>query len=321
VVWRCHIGQDDRSAESDAGWAFLEPYLRQADAFVFSRFAYVPPFCDHGRTVIVAPSIDPLSPKNQGMGESTVRSILAHCGLVSGADGNGARSFCRSDGTAGRVERRADVLRSGAPPEWEAPLVVQVSRWDRLKDPNGVLQGFARLFNGTDAGGAHLVLAGPNAKAVTDDPEGAEVFDELQEIWKGLPDRVRDRVHLANLPMDDLQENAAMVNALQRHAAIVVQKSLREGFGLTVTEAMWKGRPLVASAVGGIQDQIEHGVSGFLLRDPTDLDGYAAALRQILERPSLARQFGRNARLRVAQQYLGVRTLHQYADLIQRLLE
>jgi trehalose synthase len=321
VIWRCHIGQDERSTESERGWSFLEPYLRDAHAFIFSRFAYVPDFCDHGRSVIVAPSIDPLSPKNQSMDSTTVRSILAHTGLIDDRGANGARSFLRSDGTSGHVERQADVLRFGPPPPADAPLVVQVSRWDRLKDPVGVLHGFARTFNGEDPSGGHLVLAGPNAKAVTDDPEGLEVFEEVEACWNGLPERIRSRVHLANLPMDDLQENAAIVNALQRHAAIVVQKSLREGFGLTVTEAMWKERAMVASAVGGIQDQIEHGVSGYLLRDPTDLDGYAAALRLLLGRPNLARRLGQNARRRVGLNYLGLRTLHQYADLIQRLLE
>jgi len=121
--------------------------------------------------------------------------------------------------------------------------------------------------------------------------------------------------------MDDLQENAAMVNALQRHASVIVQKSLREGFGLTVTEAMWKGRAVVASAVGGIQDQIEHGVSGLLLRDPSDIEAFAAILDQLLARPALARRLGQNACARVKQQYLGLRSLAQYADLIERLDE
>jgi trehalose synthase len=133
----------------------------------------------------------------------------------------------------------------------QGPLVVQVSRWDRLKDPLGVLRGFARIFDGAGTAGAHLILAGPDAGAVTDDPEGLEVFQEVRECWRALPEPSRGRVHLANLPMHDLEENAAMVNALQRHAAIVVRKSLREGFGLTVTEAMWKERALVASCSSG----------------------------------------------------------------------
>src|SRR4029079_9356025 len=104
--------------------------------------------------------------------------------------------------------------------------------------------------------GAHLVLAGPNASGVSDDPEGAAVLSDVTEHWEHLPEPVRRRVHLASLPTDDIDENAAIVNALQRHAAVIVQKSLHEGFGLTVTEGMWKARPVIASAVGGIRDQI-----------------------------------------------------------------
>jgi trehalose synthase len=163
------------------------------------------------------------------------------------------------------------------------------------------------------------MLVGPNVQSVSDDPEGAEVFHETLAAWKKLPDHKRARVHLVNLPMDDLQENAAMVNALQRHAAIVVQKSLREGFGLTVTEAMWKARPVIASAVGGICDQIDHGVSGLLLKHPRDIDAFAGAITQILSNDGLAQRLGRNARRRVAQNYLGLSIVAQYDDLVERV--
>jgi len=315
VIWRCHIGNDQPSAEGERGWHFLEPSLRTAHALVFSRFAYVPDFCDHGRSLIVAPSIDPFSAKNQELDGATVRAIVTHAGLIGGSPGAGRREYVRDDGSVGRVVRRAEMLSVDGPPAWNTPLIVQVSRWDRLKDPDGVLQGFCLLQNAE----AELLLAGPDYRAVADDPEGGEVFDELRLRWSGLAERVRRRVHLANLPMDDLQENAAMVNALQRHASVIVQKSLREGFGLTVTEAMWKGRAVVASAVGGIQDQIEHGVSGLLLRNPSDVDAFATILDQLLARPALAARLGRNARSRVKQQYLGLRSLAQYADLIERL--
>ena len=212
------------------------------------------------------------------------------------------------------------MLREGPPTAWETPLAVQVSRWDRLKDHRGVLDGFLRALDGTAGeSGAQLMLVGPDVKMVVDDPEGAEVYGELVDVWSGLPDVQRSRVQLVTLPMNDLQENAAMVNAIQRHAATIVQKSLREGFGLTVTEAMWKARPVIGSAVGGIQDQIEHGVSGVLLRDPADPDAFAAALNQLLGNPDLAQRLGRNARQRVCQQFLGLASLTRYADLIERL--
>src|SRR5690242_7848244 len=128
------------------------------------------------------------------------------------------------------------------------------------------------------------------------------------------------RVHLAALPMGDLEENAAIVNALQRDAAVVVQKSLAEGFGLTVAEGMWKAKPMVASAVGGIQDQIEDGVSGVLLSDPTNLDAAAQAIDGLLEDSSRAHAIGEAARERVREHFLGTRSLTQYMDLIQRML-
>src|ERR1039457_5420707 len=130
------------------------------------------------------------------------------------------------------------------------PVVVQVSRWDRLKDMAGVMSGFASHV--LPDGNAYLLLVGPSMSGVADDPEGAVVFAECLAQWNQLPPSARERVLLVTLPLDDVEENAAMVNAIQRHAQMVVQKSLAEGFGLTVAEGMWKGRPVVGSAVGGI---------------------------------------------------------------------
>lgn len=318
LVWRCHIGSDETGPETERAWAFLAPYLGSIPHYVFSRSVYVPDLCDHGKSTIITPSIDPLSAKNEDLPEATVRGILAHTGLLEGpADGDLA--FTREDGSPARVERSADVIRRGPPPAPDAPLVVQVSRWDPLKDMAGVIDGFARLdFAGSPA--PELVLAGPNVKAVADDPEGAAVFDDVLAHWRDLPATVRDRVHLASLPTHDVEENAAIVNALQRHAAVVVQKSLHEGFGLTVTEAMWKGRPVLASAVGGIQDQIEDGVSGVLLKDPRDRDAFAAALAGILEDPARARALGDAARERVRERFLGLRHLVKWGALLERIL-
>jgi trehalose synthase len=297
----------------------LRPYLDHVRKYVFSRATYVPQMCDHGRSVIVAPSIDPLSPKNVEMDEATVRAILVHVGLVAGPAGRGARSFRREDGEISQVDRRADVMRAGPPPRWDTPLVVQVSRWDHLKDPVGVLEGFTRAGNGISPEDSELVLAGPGPDGAADDPEGGQVFERVAAHWRQLPEKYRRRVHLVNLPMADLRENAAMVNALQRHATVVVQKSLREGFGLTVTEAMWKGRPMIASAVGGIQDQVEDGVSGLLVKEPTDLDEFASHLKRVLQERGLGERLGKNARERVAKRFLMFRALGQYANLIEEL--
>lgn len=322
VIWRCHIGPDRVNEEVEQGWRFLAPYLEPVPAFVFSREAYVPDFCDHGKSVIIRPSIDPLSPKNQELEEDAIRTILVHVGLVEGPPPEPApHGFRREDESPGRVERRADIVRLGRAPTWDTPLVVQVSRWDPLKDPIGVMQGFAELVDGEGPAGAELVLAGPNVNAVADDPEGAAVFNEVLDAWRALPHNVRNRIHLASLPTADVEENAAIVNALQRHAAVVVQKSLHEGFGLTVTEAMWKARPVLASAVGGIQDQVEDGVHGLLLEDPTDLEAFRVKLRRLLEDRPYAERLGEAARERVRHEFLGVRHLLEYAQLVERLDE
>ena len=138
----------------------------------------------------------------------------------------------------------------------------------------GVMDGFASGVVGTVD--AQLALVGPSVEGVTDDPEGAEVLDECIAAWKALPSEARRRIRLVTLPMDDVEENAVMVNAIQRQATVIVQKSIVEGFGLTVAEGMWKAKPVVASAVGGILDQIAPG-TGILLDDPKDLDAFGAA--------------------------------------------
>jgi trehalose synthase len=320
VIWRCHIGQDSSNEHVESGWRFLARYLEDVPRFVFSRDAYVPASCDHGKSAIIQPSIDAFSAKNRDLDEDTVRTILVHTGLVEGPPPDPPHhEFERVDGSPGRIERRADVIRLGRAPSWDTPLVVQVSRWDPLKGMRGVMEAFAHLIQRNPALKAHLVLAGPNVKAVADDPEGEAVFEETYRRWRELSHSVRNRIHLASLPTADVEENAMIVNALQRHAAIVVQKSLHEGFGLTVTEAMWKARPVIASAVGGIQDQIENGINGILLKDPYDLGPFEAALGLLLQDAGERRRLGEAARERVRDRFLGVRHLLEYARLIEEM--
>ena len=318
VIWRSHIGRDEPNAATDTGWAFLRPYLDDAHAFVFSRQTYVPGWVSPDWVRIIAPSIDPSSLKNRELTGAEVGRVLRRVGLIDGGDGDEALAFTRRDGTPGTVRRHSNLI-SGTPPPADAPLVVQVSRWDRLKDMPGVLSSFAEHV-ASAVPSAHLMLAGPDVSGVTDDPEGAEVLAECRAAWAQLPDSVRQRCHLASIPMDDGDENAVIVNALQRHATVVVQKSLCEGFGLTVTEAMWKGRPVLASATGGIQDQIVDGRDGLLLPDPGDLEGFAQRLRLLLDNPALCEQIGNAAHDRARNEFLGDRHLTQYVDLFEDLL-
>ena len=244
--------------------------------------------------------------------------MLSRMGIVDGGPGDSPPCFARDDGAPGRVDRGAEILHAGVAPTLDTPLVVQVSRWDRLKDHLGVMRGFARL-DPADASGARLVLAGPAVTGVADDPEGPAVLAELTRAWRALPHATRHRVQIVSLPVVDAQENAAMVNALQRHAAVVVQKSIHEGFGLTVTEAMWKGRPVVASAVGGIVDQIDDGRDGVLLRDPADPAELAAVLRGLLDDPERADVLGAAARDRVRRTRLTIRQLAADAEMLESL--
>ncbi|HEX6877320.1 MAG TPA: glycosyltransferase [Nocardioidaceae bacterium] len=318
VIWRCHIGRDTPNALTEIGWDFLRDFVRGADAFVFSREEYVPQWVPADKVVIIAPSVDPFSAKNVDLSESRVLASLAQAGLSGIHPDPDQLGFVRRDGSPGRVRPHTGLVHGHGWIPTEARLAMQVSRWDRLKDMPGVLRGFTDRLDRLPED-AHLALVGPEASGVSDDPEGLAVFDECKSLWARLPVDVQRRVHLVSLPMDDVDENAHLVNALQRRASVVVQKSLVEGFGLTVTEAMWKARPVVATAVGGINDQIVDGVHGILLQDPLDLDAFGAAVERLMTDDALATKLGDAARERVEEQFLGDRHLIQYVQLFAHL--
>jgi trehalose synthase len=319
VVWRCHIGLDQETAVTRQGWEFLRPHLVAAHGFVFTRRAYVPSWVPGEQTWIIPPSIDPFSAKNQELAPDTVRAILSTIGLLDGGrpgqPGQPGR-FTRRDGRVGEVARTA-VVAADALPGAADPVVVQVSRWDRLKDMVGVMRGFA---GHVAAGGpGYLMLVGPDVRGVSDDPEGALVYKECLTERAELPAAVRERVMLVTLPLDDVDENAAMVNAVQRYATVIAQKSLAEGFGLTVAEGMWKGRAVVGSAVGGIVDQIPDG-TGVLLADPADLAAFGSVISRLLADPDGTERMGRAAHAHVRDEYVGDLHLLRYAELFGTLI-
>jgi trehalose synthase len=264
----------------------------------------------------IPPSIDPFAAKNQPLTDQEAAAILTTVGLLAGTSRDG--SFERPDGTRRRIARGADVMRTGPPPDPAAPMVVQVSRWDYLKDMAGVMAGFADLV--VQEHDSQLVLAGPVVTAVADDPEGAKVLAECAEAWRRLPHHARQRITLTCLPMSDAEENAIIVNALQRHAAVVVQKSLAEGFGLTVSEAMYKHRPVIGSAVGGIVDQVVDGETGILLADPSDLHAFGESVSTMLARPEWSATLGESAHGRVVERFLPDTQLARWTKLIDQLI-
>ena len=318
TVWRCHVGSDEPNTWTEGAWAFLRPFVEDCHAWVFTRHAFVPSWLPQDRVAVIPPSIDPFSPKNEDLPPEQVQRVLVGIGLIAGDDSEPRGEFTRRDGSVGRVVRRASIVPDGEPLDPAATLVAQVSRWDRLKDMAGVMGAFAsKVVGRVDA---HLALVGPVVADVSDDPEGAAVLAECVAAWEALDPQARARIRLVSLPMDDVDENAAMVNAVQRHASVIVQKSLAEGFGLTVSEGMWKARTVLASAVGGIIDQVALG-TGVLLDDPSDLDTCGETLASLLEHPDDLLAIGTRARRHVLDGFLGDRHLIQYARLIRMVRE
>jgi len=280
VIWHCHIGTDTPNDLTRRAWSFLIDDVSAADAYIFSRPQYLWEGLDAGRMRVIRPSINPFAPKNMDLPGETVEAIM----------------------------RRLEIPR--------VPIVTQVARWDRLKDHAGVMRLFAEHLMHTEA---HLVLAGPAVDGVSDDPEGAETMRECAAVYASLDSLVRERIHLMSIPMDDVEENARIVNAVQRRSDVVVQKSQAEGFGLVVAEAMWKRRPVVASRVGGIQDQIEHGRSGVLIDDPRDGRAFAQVIAALLDDARLASSMGESARQRVTDHFLTNRQLTETVALLASL--
>jgi len=261
-VWRCHI---DVSRPVGSVWNFVRRYVDRYDATVFSAPSFARDL--KVRQFMICPSIDPLSEKNRELTRAEVASVLKKYGLPL-----------------------------------EKPLVTQVSRYDRLKDPAGVIEAYKLVRKYIDC---HLVLAGSRA---ADDPESDEVLAEVRGMAEGDP-----RIHLLEVDPDT---NDFDVNALQRGSSVILQKSIREGFALTVTEALWKARPVVASAVGGIPLQIAHKYSGLLCHS---VEGAALHIKQLLNSPDYAAKLGANGREHIRQNFLLTRHLRDYLLLFLSL--
>ncbi len=261
-VWRCHV---DARQPGRATWRYLRSFVADYDASIFSLAAFAQPL-PHPQ-YLIPPSIDPLSDKNVELDQSEISAVRERFGLDA-----------------------------------ERPLMVQVSRYDRFKDPIGVIQAY-RLAK-TFVPGVQLVLAGG---AASDDPEGQAVAGQVQEVAGDDAD-----IHVLLLPPDSHRT----INALQRAADIVLQKSIREGFGLTVTEGMWKGKPVIGGDTGGIRLQVVNHHTGFLVSTP---EGAALRTRYLLHNRDKMREMGGKAREFVRENFLITRHLREYLTLMVAL--
>jgi trehalose synthase len=331
AVFRCHIGLDESNRQTHAAWDFLRPHADAYDYAVFTAPEYIPDFLA-GRSGVIHPAIDPLGYKNRELSPHKLMGVLCSSRLSTDSHPVVPAPFPESvkrlapDGSF----RRADE--AGGLGLLYRPMVTQISRWDRLKGYKALLDGFARLKARLDDGGngyserhrrrlaiVRLVLAGPDPAAVADDPEGQEVLAELIDGYRRLAPAVQADVALLSLPMKSRRENELIVNALQRASSIVVQNSVREGFGLTVTEAMWKHVAVVGSRACGIRQQIRDGVDGRLLADGQDPECIAELLDGLLDDLPGRHALGRNAQRRVHDDFLVFSQARRWIEVLAEL--
>ena len=327
AIWRCHIGLDKKTTETRAAWDFLEPYLRPYDHAVFTAPEYIPSSLA-GRSTIIHPAIDPLSYKNRHLPVHELVGILANAALIKPWGPVITPAFAEP---AKRLQADGSWAPATEPEDFGLlfrPIVTQVSRWDRLKGFLPLMEGFVslkrELESRTDLEEQHrhvlqlvrLVLAGPDPASVDDDPEGKEVLAELCATYMGLAPHLQADVAMISLPMSSKKNNALIVNALQCCSDVVAQNSLQEGFGLTVTEPMWKRAALMGSCAVGIRQQIRPDLDGVMVRHPEDSEEIAHTLDLLLQDQMKRERLGRSARQRVHDNFLVFTQVKSWLELL-----
>ncbi|MDX1583333.1 MAG: glycosyltransferase, partial [Thermoanaerobaculia bacterium] len=330
-IWRCHIGLDESNAATDSAWNFMEPWLPRFRSNVFSAPEYIPEFLVHASTII-HPAIDPLSHKNRDLTPHKLQGILCNSSLA--VEHEPVLTSRYSEG-AKRLSAEGEWLpavEKGDLGIMYRPIVTQISRWDHLKGWIPLLEAFVGMKKGELIPNgsqlhqrrieiARLILAGPDPASIADDPEGLDVVRELAERYQSLDPEIQKDVAMISLPMASRNENALMVNALQRCSSVVVQNSVQEGFGLTVTEAMWKRRAVVGSQACGIRQQIREGIDGRLVEDALDSRQIATVLDSVLADPYHRDYLASHAQRRVHEEFLVFSQLRKWLRLLVDVVE
>lgn len=326
AIWRCHIGVDGTTPPSEEAWKFLSADALAYDRSVFTLPDYVPPFLS-GSATIMAPGIDPLTHKNRELSVPKTSGILIDAALAATMHPTLTPAFAAQ---AQRLQVDGSFKPAVFPEDLGLlfrPVLTQISRWDRLKGFGPLLEAFVLLKGRTPAqprsarhqlsiDHARLVFAGPDPAGVQDDPEAEETLAELCRRWCGLPSDLQHEIAILKLPMTSVKENALMVNALQRCSTIVAQNSIREGFGLTVAEAMWKALPVMGGAAAGIRAQVVDGITGRLVDNPENPQAIASTLDAMLMDVKEREVWGRNARDRVSRELLIFNELQRWLQLL-----
>jgi len=266
-IWRCHI---DLSHPDKELWNYIKKFILRYDMVILSNEQYKRPDLPVEQRIFL-PAIDPVSYKNMELPKRIIERYIKEHGIPT-----------------------------------DKPVITQISRFDKWKDPEGVVEVYKKVKENVDC---RLILCGNTAG---DDPECLEIFERVH-------DKVEDLVHKKEVILLTVEDNI-LVNVLQRISSVIIQKSLREGFGLTVTEAMWKGSPVVASNVGGIPLQITSGVDGFMF-EPDDFDSFARKITELIRNPEHGKEIGKKARETVRKKFLITRLMNDYLDLINEVID
>ena len=306
TIWRCHIGLDAENDATRAAWKFLDPYLDAYDAAVFSAPEYIPTRLAR-RASVVFPGIDPLTAKNRDLSLRRTVEIMCSGGLIPCPGPSVPGSF---SGQVQRVNPDGSISRASAENLGllTRPIVTQISRWDRLKGFAPLMEGFAELKRTTDR---------------TPRDGGHQRRRELVRLVLAVPEpaAIQQDIALLLLPMGSLEENALLVNALQRASTVVVQNSLREGFGLTIAEAMWKSVPVLTnSRACGPRQQVRDEVDGRLIGDPENPLELSRALDEMLADPARLERWGRSAQRRVHDEFLVLTQVRAWARTLAVML-
>jgi trehalose synthase len=316
-LWRCHIGLDIHTPETRTAWGFLRSFAMQYNHAIFSTAEYIPDYLA-GCSSIIRPGIDPLSHKNREL--STHKQVGILCNSHMAVDHHPVTTPFFTQ-PAMRLQPDGTWKPAIFPEEiglMYRPIVTQISRWDYLKGFRPLLDSFVRLKKKVLGGEGRdlpersrrridivrLVLAGPDPASIQDDPEGMGVLQDLMDAYLALDDELKSQVILLTLPMESRKENALMVNTLQRCASIVVQNSLREGFGLTATEAMWKRTAILGTNACGLRNQIRDQIDGRLSHNAEDPEELAGIRHEMLDNPNQRDYWARNAQRRVHDESL-----------------